>query len=111
MCRAEARINTWITATGSFFQSYLKRALSNLAAEEAERASNSPPTGSLSPGSNRPGSAFAGQGSPYTSPPLNGTASPMGRDRGSRVPAAASANDDKLESLRQRFGMGARTTE
>lgn len=35
--RAEARINTWIAATGSFFQSYLRRALSNLASDEAER--------------------------------------------------------------------------
>lgn len=110
--RAEARINTWIAATGSFFQSYLRRALSNLAGEETERAGlRSAPS---SPQGLRPSS--------YVSPTdlsslpdasherLSNRASdadyPSPARNGSRVSSGAGmANDEKLDSLKEMFGV------
>jgi cytoskeleton-associated protein 5 len=107
--RADARINTWITATGSFFQSYLKRALSNLAAEEADRNASGVPG---SPPSSRPMSVFP---SAPSSPKVDGnlhldhtdaSKSPSSRlaKTASRV-TSGTANDPRLDSLKQMFGV------
>lgn len=104
--RAEARINTWIQATGSFFQSYLKRALSNLAAEEAERSPKSSPA-------SRPESVFANNVTTPDSPAqaVAAPASPFGAARGDRASRVPSANsDERLNSLKQLFGVPARTS-
>lgn len=102
--RAEVRINTWIAATGSFFQSYLKRALSNLASEEADRqAAHSRPS---SPTASRPVSYFpSAPSSPRTTTAEH---SPSGKNRNSspRVSSSAiTAGDERLDSLKQMFGV------
>ncbi|KAI7849124.1 armadillo-type protein [Circinella umbellata] len=41
---AEAKVNTYLSQSGTYFQSYIRRGLSNLAAEDNELRSNSSPT-------------------------------------------------------------------
>lgn len=111
LVRAEARINTWIAATGSFFQSYLRRALSNLAAEEAERAGTQ--TSPLSPGSSRQTPSIPNaSSSPRLSEDLtegqkHSRASPgrVQREAGRATSGSVIANDEKLDSLKQMFGV------
>lgn len=75
--RADARIQTWIAATGSFFQSYLRRALSNLAAEDV-----------------------AGDGAQSLST-STGAVAPVGTS----ASAPLRRDEERLESLKQMFGV------
>ncbi|KAI5480254.1 microtubule associated protein [Pseudohyphozyma bogoriensis] len=111
---AEARIATWMAGTGNYFQTYLRRALDNLATADRERGSFPPTpsesrTRSTSSSISRPNSASSSSGTPVRPSSTystggnaaNGVASPRTSHRLSMGPGGGSA---KLQELKSVFG-------
>ncbi|BGP23073.1 microtubule associated protein [Rhodotorula toruloides] len=101
---AAPRIATWMAGTGSYFQTYLKRALANLEAADRERAVEVPvsPTSASSGASARPSSR----------PTSSASAAPGTPSRSSRLSLGPNAvpstpqQSARLQELHSVFGFG-----
>ncbi|GAA5893605.1 hypothetical protein JCM5296_002476 [Sporobolomyces johnsonii] len=104
---AAARISTWMAGTGSYFQTYLKRALSNLEAADRERNAEAP----RSPTS-EPVAGFPRPSSRSSRPSSTGPGTPTRASRMSISSSAAVASTPqqaaKLQELQSMFGFAQR---
>ncbi|GAA5992452.1 hypothetical protein JCM10908_000823 [Rhodotorula pacifica] len=93
---ASARIATWMAGTGSYFQTYLKRALANLEAADRERTLEMPLDGSPEQPTSRPSSSTSRPSSIVPGTPTRSS-------RGSLNPSVTAT--PKLQELRSMFGL------
>ncbi|GAA6061591.1 hypothetical protein JCM10212_004341 [Sporobolomyces blumeae] len=100
---ASARIATWMAGTGSYFQTYLKRALSNLEAADLERKSEGP----TSPTSESMSAATSSRASRPSSAASLAPGTPTRSSRLSLGPStgATPQTSAKLAELKSMFGV------
>ncbi|BGO97975.1 Protein STU2 [Rhodotorula toruloides] len=101
---AAPRIATWMAGTGSYFQTYLKRALANLEAADRERGVETPasPTSASSSTSTRPSSRPTSSASAAPGTPTRSSRLSLGPNAVSSTPQQSA----RLQELHSVFGFG-----
>ncbi|GAA6011628.1 hypothetical protein JCM11491_004710 [Sporobolomyces phaffii] len=101
---ASARISTWMAGTGSYFQTYLKRALANLEANDSERKVETP----TSPGSESMSSVPSRLSRPSSAASNAAPGTPTRSSRlslGPTAPTGTPQQSAKLAELKSMFGV------
>ncbi|GAA5944540.1 Stu2p [Sporobolomyces koalae] len=101
---ASARIATWMAGTGSYFQTYLKRALANLEAADRERKTETPTSPTSEPMSGVPSRLSR----PSSAASLGAPGTPTRSSRlslGPTAPTGTPSQQAKLAELKSMFGV------